>query len=287
MAEVLNVPVDNETPVNDQLTAHDQDMINKAEGKTSPPEGEKLLAGKYKDEPALDKGTLELLTKLYGSKEEGYKALESLLGKPKTEDGKTPLPTIKEPNKAADKPLEIKTAEDVLKQAGLNLADFSKEFMDKGQLSEDSYTKLAAKGYSKEIVDDWIDGQKAKVELQRIEGEKIVSEVHTVVGGKESYEVMVQWASQNLTQDEIKVLNEGLLGDMAHAKIAAEMLKQKYTAVNGKNPLLYMGTSPSTSADIFRSKAELTAAMKDPRYQKDEAYRNDVVLKLGRSKILG
>lgn len=278
-----------ETPVSQEgLSAHDQQMIDKAEGKSTDDGSQTLLAGKYKDEAALDKGMLELVTKLYGSKEDGYKKLESLLGKPKSEDGKAPLPIIPEtPKKDNDKPLEIPDASKALDKAGLDFKALDKEYQEKGQLSADSYKKLADAGLSKDYVDTYIAGIKAQVALKDIEAQQIVSAVHTIAGGPEAYNVMIQWASQNLTPDEIKVLNEGLLGDAVHAKIAAENLKTKYTAANGSNPLLYMGTNPVTSGDVFKDRSEMSAAMKDPRYKTSEAYRAEVALKVGRSKIFG
>jgi hypothetical protein len=44
-------------------------------------------------------------------------------------------------------------------------------------------------------------------------------------------------------------------------------------------------TGSQAQGDVFRSNAELTTAMKDPRYATDPAYRNDVA-KLGRSNIM-
>jgi hypothetical protein len=37
--------------------------------------------------------------------------------------------------------------------------------------------------------------------------------------------------------------------------------------------------------DVFRSNAEVTTAMKDPRYETDIAYRQDVRDKLERSEV--
>ena len=39
------------------------------------------------------------------------------------------------------------------------------------------------------------------------------------------------------------------------------------------------------TTDAFRSQAEVVAAMSDPRYERDEAYRQDVYDKLERSNI--
>ena len=38
-------------------------------------------------------------------------------------------------------------------------------------------------------------------------------------------------------------------------------------------------------ADAFRSQAEVVQAMSDPRYDRDEAYRQDVYDKLERSNV--
>ncbi|CLP71539.1 Uncharacterised protein [Mycobacterium tuberculosis] len=61
-------------------------------------------------------------------------------------------------------------------------------------------------------------------------------------------------------------------------------LKARYDAANGSEPTL-LGGNAKASEDVFRSTAELTAAMKDPRYKKDPAYREDVKQKLARSNI--
>ena len=49
---------------------------------------------------------------------------------------------------------------------------------------------------------------------------------------------------------------------------------------------MYSGKAPKTSKDVFRSQAELVAAMSDRRYDRDPAYRQDVIEKLERSDNL-
>ena len=60
---------------------------------------------------------------------------------------------------------------------------------------------------------------------------------------------------------------------------------EQYETLVGVDGQLITGKPPSASTDIFRSQAELVAAMGDPRYDNDPAYRQDVVSKLDRSKI--
>ena len=48
---------------------------------------------------------------------------------------------------------------------------------------------------------------------------------------------------------------------------------------------MLQGKAPTQGGAVFRSQAELVAAMADPRYDTDPAYRQDVVDKLERSNV--
>ena len=62
-------------------------------------------------------------------------------------------------------------------------------------------------------------------------------------------------------------------------------LNRRYTdAVGNEQPLL-TGRGSRETMDVFRSQAEVVAAMKDPKYDRDPAYRQDVFNKLERSQI--
>ena len=45
------------------------------------------------------------------------------------------------------------------------------------------------------------------------------------------------------------------------------------------------GTAPTQKGDTFRSQAEVVKAMSDDRYDKDPAYRQDIMNKLERSNV--
>jgi hypothetical protein len=45
------------------------------------------------------------------------------------------------------------------------------------------------------------------------------------------------------------------------------------------------GKAAAQTGDVFRSQAEVVAAMGDPRYDRDPAYRQDVFDKLDRSNV--
>ncbi|MBZ5882535.1 hypothetical protein LAX69_24565, partial [Escherichia coli] len=94
------------------------------------------------------------------------------------------------------------------------------------------------------------------------------------------------WAASNLTNAELQAYNaqvEG--GNLTAAKMAVQGLKARFEAENGNEPSLLNGVTGGDSTEVFRSTAELTAAMRDPRYKKDPAYRADVERKLSKSSL--
>ena len=54
---------------------------------------------------------------------------------------------------------------------------------------------------------------------------------------------------------------------------------------NGFEGQMLTGKAAQPQADVFRSQAEVVAAMQDPRYDSDPAYRQAVFSNLGRSNI--
>ena len=76
------------------------------------------------------------------------------------------------------------------------------------------------------------------------------------------------------------------LGNAKAIELAVKGMKAQYDDANGYEGRMLSGKSPKTSGEIFRSQAELVAAMGDPRYDNDPAYRQDVIAKLERSDQL-
>jgi len=66
---------------------------------------------------------------------------------------------------------------------------------------------------------------------------------------------------------------------------AVQSLYSKYTDAVGKEGQLLTGKGSDQKKDSFRSQAELVQAMSDPRYDKDPAYRSDIMRKLENSDI--
>ena len=73
-------------------------------------------------------------------------------------------------------------------------------------------------------------------------------------------------------------------GEALAIQMAVAGLKAEYEAQEGYEGRMLTGKAARTT-DAFRSQAEVVAAMSDPRYDRDEAYRQDVYDKLERSNV--
>lgn len=107
-----------------------------------------------------------------------------------------------------------------------------------------------------------------------------------MVGGEKAYKSMISWAGQNLTKQEISMYDSVMgKGDPNAIFFAVQALNNKYTEAVGNDGQLLTGRGGNDSVAAFRSQAELVQAMSDPRYDKDPAYRQDVIRKLENSDI--
>ena len=202
-----------------------------------------------------------------------YSELEKKLGEPKTEEA--PEPKQEDPKQEAD--LEI--ANKAAASAGLNVQDLQSEFDNTGELKAESYQALDKAGIPKEYVDQFIAGQLAM-------RENLVSDVKGVAGGEDGYAEMMQWASNNLSEAEKNAYNNSVNNsDVEAIKLAVNGLKARYESSNGIEPNLTQGKASPSSQGGYRSWAEVTQAMNDPRYTKDEAYQADVQNKLKNSNL--
>lgn len=168
-----------------------------------------------------------------------------------------------------------KPAEGTPPAAGkLDMGAFSAEYQKDGKLSDDSYAKLAAAGYERGIVDQFIAGQVAMAQLT-------TQQVHAAAGGEEAYGKMVEWASTGMTPAEIAAYDAAMDGTPEQRLLAVNGLKARYEAAMGRDPKLLGGGNPNTGgAQPFRSSAEVTAAMRDSRYRTDPAFRAELERRL-------
>lgn len=150
------------------------------------------------------------------------------------------------------------------------------EYREKGSLADATYESLGRRGIPRAMVDQYIAGQQAIADRQ-------VQEVLSAVGGQTEYDALVEWASRSLEPDEIETFNADVQsGDLKRARFAVKALAAR-RQVSDKSPRRVEGRPGQSSGESFRSMAELVAAMRDPRYSKDPAYRRDVESKVARS----
>ena len=113
-----------------------------------------------------------------------------------------------------------------------------------------------------------------------------IEALQNVVGGAEEYAQIIEWAQDNLSEQEISMYDHVMeSNDPIAMFFAIRALGNSYVNAVGVDGELLTGSAPSNPVDVYRSQAEVMAAMSDPRYDSDPAYRQDVFDKLERSPV--
>ena len=265
MAEQQTFTVDT-TPqtetLTDNLTADEQDSL--AVGEKLVAEQEGLLAGKYKDAAELEKAYVELQKKL-GSQDEPVEDVEQTSSTEDTEE-----------TSLSDGASIISSAND-------------EYYANDGKLSEETLEKFSGMS-SKELVESYLEVQntdafKNKAEVADL-SDSDINEVKNYAGGEAQYDNLIAWANTNLDAKSQEAFDSIVnSGSVDAIKIAVSGLKSQYENANGFEGKMYTGKAPKGDTDVFRSQAELVAAMSDKRYDRDPAYRQDIIEKLDRSNL--
>jgi len=215
--------------------------------------------GQQEDTPQPDRP--EWLPEKFSSAEDmaaAYQALESKLGNPEA----TPEPEGEQPESVS----AINAATD--------------EFMESGQLSDETIETLEKSGLPKQLVESYIAGQQAIADTQ-------ANEVFGAVGGQEGYQAMAEWATENLDEGSLDAFNQIVeTGTVEQAKVAAQGLYSQYRAASGGAPQLVQGQTNGQAVVPFTSSAMVSQAMSDPRYKQDPSYQAEVHRRLSVSDIL-
>lgn len=117
--------------------------------------------------------------------------------------------------------------------------------------------------------------------------EEQANQLFEMVGGEKAYKSMIDWAGQNFTKEEVQMYDSVMgKGDPNAIFFAVQALNSKYTDAVGTDGQLLTGQRSAAQQDAsFRSQQELVQAMSDPRYDRDPAFRDDVIRKLQNSDI--
>ena len=281
------------------LTPDEQDSLQV--GEQIQEQTEQLYAGKYKSAEELEKAYGELQKKLG---DQGSEDSETT-GNTEPVESKEDSQETKETEEVTEGYLEDGSVDytavneqygdqlgDIFKKSNIDPWSISNHFHDNnGTISEEMYTSLENAGLSRASVDSYLAGRAVESGYNTAESNDIsdatVNEIKSYAGGEESYSNMVQWASENLESGAIEAFDNIVnTGSVDAIKLAVNGLKAQYQNSVGFEGTMVTGKAPVEQKDVYRSQAELVAAMSDRRYDNDPAYRQDVIAKLERSDNL-
>lgn len=262
MADIVDKPIPDDFEAGGENTDVTPEEFFKGKGDETVPrekrvEEETLLAGKYKTVDELEKGYEEL-------RKEFTKARQGI-GQDDTEDNtkdENVDEIVDEDTKVDDLEIEEPEAKDLVKTA-------EAEYMEKGELSDETYEKLKNEmGLSKQYVDTYIEGVKAKSTQQ-------ISQLAKVAGGMNNLNEATKWAKENYSAEERADYNEALKsGNPAAMKYAIKNLMNDFNKSKDPVDISKSGDiaqrNSSNVSDIY-SLSDLSAKEYD-RYLKDPQF---------------
>ena len=253
------------SPDTEVLTEEEQNSLEVGEKLVVEQEG--LLAGKYKSAEDLEQAYLSLQKKLgqeeetdYEESDEGYAEEEE-----SDEEVSDDAPAVSLINEASEE-----------------------YYANDGTLSEETIGRFSEMS-SQDLVNAYLEIQanNPQAPQQSVElSEAQVNSVQNSAGGEANYNRVVEWAASNLPDKQIDAFDSVVdSGNPAAINIAFQGLQSQYNEANGYEGRMLQGKPASSTGDVYRSQAELVAAMGDPRYDTDPAYRQDVISKLEQSDL--
>ena len=260
MAETLSYQEPQNVTTVDNLTPEEQDSLQVGEQISQ--QEEQVYAGKYKTAQELEKAYMELQSKL-GEQEKGETevAEKEPEDKPTLSEGATLITSASDEYYANGNQLSPETLQ---KFSSMSSQDLIKAYMEVQQLPE------------------YQQAQQTPVEIS----ESQVNQIKNAAGGEAAYANIINWAKSNLEAEQINAFDDVVnTGSVQAINLAVAGLKAQYDNANGVEGRMVTGKAPTNSGDVFRSQQELVAAMNDPRYDRDPAYRQDIIEKLDRSNL--
>jgi len=148
-------------------------------------------------------------------------------------------------------------------------------------------SETSEEGEQEEAPEEVLEDQEEQEEsTKEVLSEEQADQLFEMVGGKQAYKSMIDWAGDSLSKEEVKMYDSVMAdGNPNSIFFAVQALYGKYTDAVGKEGQLLTGKGSNQKNDSFRSQAELVKAMSDSRYDKDPAYRADIMRKLENSDI--
>jgi hypothetical protein len=232
-----------------------EELDSLAVGERLAEQEQQLLAGKYQSAEELERGYLELQKRLSSQTEE----------EPQVEEA---------PEAEEEEEIEVDG----------DLFDAIMESYRTGEW-DDNLVEEVGKMDPIDVANMFLTKQ-GEAQQTAVATEEDVTQIQDSVGGVDEYQNMLQWAGQNLSEQEINLYDAAMdRGDPLTMFFAAQALNSRYQDAVGYDGEMLTGSAPRNTSNGFRSQAELIAAMSDPRYDKDPAYRQDIADKLAVSNI--
>ena len=172
----------------------------------------------------------------------------------------------------------VEKASEVLESKGFDYDALTKEFQANGDLLPETRAKLEKQGITGEILNNYIEGQKAIIQRH-------MEDISTVVGGMEQMATVVEWAKANLSEEEKKSIDA--VHDPAVIKIILKSLEQRMNDSEGYLPQQLQGGAGGNTGNYFESMSDVEEAINDPRYSKDPIYRAKIAQKITASREAG
>ena len=252
MAEVMSMLSDENSQ--GELNADEQESLQI--GEEMEQQQETMLAGKYKNAEELEAAYIELQKKL---------------GAPK-ESESTEEPTESEEQETEDTPSDSSLFDRLYEES-------------KGEFSEETLKQIA-EAKPQDLAKMYLDYRYNNTQEKATLSEADAGSLKNSVGGEEAYSKMLGWATDNLNEQEISMYDSVMdSGNAGAAYFAMQALSYRYKDAVGVEGNLLQGKAPANNARGFKSQAEVVAAMQDPRYDRDPAYRQEVMSKLDSSNV--
>ena len=270
MAETLTYDPGTDTvSTENNLTPDEQNSLEVGEQLQA--DQEQLLVGKYKNAEELEQAYVELQKKLG---EKGDETSETT--------GDTEPSDSKEDTEEAKETKEDSAAVTLINEAS------AEYYANDNKLSPETIEKFQSMS-SQDLVNAYLELQQGQPAQQQSAVEMTDADINSIknsVGGDAEYNNIVGWAGENLDKNATDAFDSIVeTGNADAIKLAISGLKSQYENSNGYEGRMLTGKAPKTSGDVFKSQAQVVAAMSDPRYDSDPAYRQDLIEKLDRSDI--
>jgi capsid assembly protein len=173
---------------------------------------------------------------------------------------------------------EPKVAPPTQTLANIDTDALAREYSEQGgKLTDATLATLKEKGITPEMVTGYIDGVKAQVAADRAELVKAMN------GSESDLTLLYDWASKNLSPDELRGYNALVTGkgrNIPAAKLVLDSMVARYNEALGKDPhtpVVGVNSPGRTGgAEPYGDRAQMVAAMSDPRYKTSPAYRAEV-----------